>query len=163
MANVYGDEWDRELPAPFSAKAARVGASAGARDLGATVYELAPGGAVSPYHLHGANEELLVVLSGRPRLRTPEGTETLEAGAVRAFPVGPEGAHRVANAGPEPARVLLISTMRFPEVAEHLDTGTWLAMTGPQEGKVFPAGSEIGVMDALATAMAAGAEHDAGS
>lgn len=160
MANVYADDWDAALPAPFQAKAARVGASAGARELGATVYELAPGGAVSPYHVHGGNEELLVVLSGRPRLRTPAGTETLAPGDVASFPAGPDGAHRVSNAGPEPARVLLVSTMRFPEVAEHVDTGTWLAMTGPEEGRVFPAGAEIGVMDALATGMAAGAEHD---
>jgi hypothetical protein len=31
--------------------------------------------------------------------------------------------------------------MRFPEVAEQLDTGTVLAMTGPGDGWAFPAGS----------------------
>lgn len=160
MPNVYATQWDAELSAPFSAKMARVAAHAGARALGAAVYEIAPGGAVSPYHAHSGNEELLVVLSGRPRLRTPDGTATLEPGDVASFPPGPEGAHRVSNAGPELARVLLVSTMSFPEIAEHLDTGTWLAMTGPQEGKVFPAGTDVPVMEALGTAMAAGAERD---
>ena len=31
--------------------------------------------------------------------------------------------------------------MRFPEVAEQLDTGTILAMKGPGDGWAFPAGS----------------------
>jgi hypothetical protein len=37
---------------------------------------------------------------------------------------------------------VLISTMRFPEVAEQLDTGTVLALKGPADGWAFPAGSE---------------------
>ena len=112
------------------------------------------------YHLHHANEELLIVLEGRPRLRTPEGTRTLEAGAVVAFPPGPDGAHRISNAGPEPARVLVCSTMRMPEVAEYPDTGTWLAMTGVAEGKVFPAGTDISIAEARQSAMEASATHD---
>jgi hypothetical protein len=32
------------------------------------------------------------------------------------------GAHRVRNVSDAPARYLLVSTMRFPEVAEQLDT-----------------------------------------
>src|SRR3954463_6903358 len=80
---------------------------------------------------------LLVVLSGRPLLRTPAGTRRLEPGAVIAFPRGPEGAHRIANPDGEPARVLLLSTQNFPEVAEHLATGTTLTLTAPGEGKAF--------------------------
>jgi hypothetical protein len=40
-----------------------------------------------------------------------------------------------------PARYLLISTMRFPEVAEQLDTGTVLAMKSAGDGLAFPAGT----------------------
>ena len=50
--------------------------------------------------------------------------------------------------------------MRFPDVAEHLDTGATLAMTGPGEGGVFPSGSEVPVWDAVARAAQADAEHD---
>ena len=53
-------------------KGVRLGAAAGAQELGATLYELPPGTAVSPYHLHYGNEDLLIVLSGRPMVRTPE-------------------------------------------------------------------------------------------
>ena len=36
------------------------------------------------------------------------------------------------------ARYLLVSTTRFPELAEQLDTGTILAMKGPADGWAFP-------------------------
>ena len=53
--------WERDIGA---ARGTRVGAAAGARELGATLYELDPGGQASPYHMHHANEELLLVLDG---------------------------------------------------------------------------------------------------
>jgi uncharacterized cupin superfamily protein len=161
-ANIHEPRWDAELPAPFRLRAARVGAQAGARDLGVTLYEIEAGGAISPYHVHHANEELLIVLAGTPRLRTPAGTATLEPGSVVGFPPGPDGAHRISNAGPEPARVLVCSTMRLPEIAEHIDTGTWLAMTGPAEGKVYPDGTDVALPQAMAKGMEAGAAREAG-
>jgi uncharacterized cupin superfamily protein len=157
--NIHAPVWEGELPAPFRLRGQRVGAAAGARELGVALYELEPGGAVSPYHVHHANEELLIVLAGSPELRTPAGTRRLQAGAVVAFPRGAEGAHRVSNPGPEIARVLLVSTMNTPDVAEHLDTGALLAILGQAEGKVFPAGADISVPEALARAMAAADEQ----
>jgi hypothetical protein len=57
-------EWEADFrDTPARSRALGVGAAAGARDLGAAIYELQPGGAVSPHHLHRANEELLIVLS----------------------------------------------------------------------------------------------------
>jgi uncharacterized cupin superfamily protein len=35
-----------------------------------------------------------------------------------SFPRGERGAHAVSNPGPEPARVLFVSTMRFPDVSD---------------------------------------------
>jgi uncharacterized cupin superfamily protein len=159
--NVFASDWEHEMGDPFRIRAMRVAHHAGAQRLGATVYAIDAGGAVSPYHVHHANEEMLIVLSGNPQLRTPEGIREMAPGDVVAFPAGPAGAHRVSNRGPEVARVLLISEMNFPEVAEHVDTGTMLAMTGPAQGKVFPHGAEIDVMDALDRAMVAAAEHEA--
>jgi uncharacterized cupin superfamily protein len=118
------------------------------------------GGAVSPYHLHHGNEELLVVLSGRPRLRDPDGTRRLEPGAVVSFLPGPSGAHRISNPGPAPARVLIISTMHFPEVAEHVSTGTTMAMTGPAEGKIFAAGTDQPFSELFTQAMNVDADYD---
>jgi uncharacterized cupin superfamily protein len=160
--NILKPEWDAEMPdAPFRARALRVGARAGAQELGATLYEVDPGGAISPYHAHHANEELLVVLSGSPVVRTPGGPRRVEPGAVLAFPRGEDGAHAVSNPGPEAARVLLVSTMHFPDIAEHLDTGALLAITGPAAGRAFPADADVPFADAVMRALQAEAEAEA--
>src|SRR3954447_19839362 len=118
--NILAPDWDAEqLEPPFGFRVMRAARRAGSRDLGMALFEVEPGGTVSPYHLHHANEELLVVLEGTPELRTPDRTRTLAAGDVVAFPAGPDGAHQVRNRSASPARVLLISTMRSPEVAEY--------------------------------------------
>jgi uncharacterized cupin superfamily protein len=72
VANVFQPAWtDRNDPGLLG-RTARVGAQAGAQRLGATVYEIVPGSAGSPLHAHHANEELIVVLAGRPLLRTAD-------------------------------------------------------------------------------------------
>jgi uncharacterized cupin superfamily protein len=138
-SNVFEtDDWERELA---SARGTRVGAVAGAQALGCSLFELDPGGQAVPYHVHHANEELLIVLDGALELRTPEGSREVARGAVVAFPAGPAGAHRLRNVFDQPARYLIVSTMRFPEVAEQIDTGTILAMKGPGDGWAFPSGT----------------------
>jgi uncharacterized cupin superfamily protein len=144
--------WERHIGA---ARGTRVGAAAGARQLGCTLYELDPGGQAAPYHLHHANEELLLVLDGVLELRTPEGIREVGKGAVVAFPAGAKGAHRLRNATDAPARYVLVSTMRFPEVAEQLDTGTVLALKGPADGWAFPEGSAGDYMALTAQALEA--------
>lgn len=136
-ANIFDPgPWERDLG---PARGTRLGPRAGAVELGCTLYELDPNGQAAPYHLHHGNEELLIVLKGELELRTPEGTRTVTAGALVAFPVGPTGAHRVRNVSDTRARYLVVSTMRFPEVAEQLDTGTVLPMTASGAGWAFPA------------------------
>jgi uncharacterized cupin superfamily protein len=137
--NVFDHtDWERDMG---SARGTRVGAAAGARELGCALYELEPGGQASPYHVHHGNEELLIVLDGVLELRTPEGTREVGRGAVVAFPAGAAGAHRLRNVSDARSRYLLVSTMRFPEVAEQLDTGTVLALKSPGDGWAFPSGS----------------------
>lgn len=127
------------------------------------MYEVDPGGAVSPYHAHHANEELLLVLSGHPELRTPAGIRRLEAGDLVAFSRGRAGAHRIFNPSDETARVLVFSTMLWPEIAEYPDTGATLAMTGPGEGQVFPAEADEPRAEAVMRAMDAARQHDGGT
>jgi uncharacterized cupin superfamily protein len=159
--NALEPEWDVEFSEPpLLARAMRLGARAGARELGATLYEIDPGGTMAPYHAHHGNEELLLVLSGTPELRTPDGTRELAAGATVAFVRGPAGAHSVVNRSGGPVRLLIFSTMNYPEVDEHLDTGTWLAVLGPQEGKAFPAGGDVPFMDSLLNAIRAAPAHE---
>ena len=60
---------------------------------------------ICPYHYEQPEEEWLLVLTGRPTLRVPDGEHELEPGDVVCFPAGPDGAHKVTNRGPEPSRV----------------------------------------------------------
>jgi uncharacterized cupin superfamily protein len=107
-----------------------VGAGAGGEKLGATLYEVDPGGRVSPLHIHHANEEMLFVIDGRPTLRTGDGERELEPGEVVSFPSGRRGVHQVLNRGDERARVLIVSTMHYPEVVEHPDSNKVVAISG---------------------------------
>ena len=53
----------------------------------AALYELPPGQALCPYHAHAANEEMLIVLAGRPSLRVADGwRELAEAARWSRFP-----------------------------------------------------------------------------
>jgi uncharacterized cupin superfamily protein len=142
MPNLYEPVWDAERDAPpYRWRRARLGRQAGLERLGASLFELPPGGASFPLHVHLHNEEAIVVLTGRPTLRTLEGERVLEPGEVVACPAGRRGAHRLDNATGEPVRVLVVSTMLAPEVVEFPDEGGfWLRDyvpgTDPPEGAI---------------------------
>ncbi len=74
---------------------------------------------------------MIVVLTGRPTLRTLNGTRELEAGEVVACPVGRRGAHQLQNNTDEVVHVLVISTMVYPKVAEQLDSDKILVHSAP--------------------------------
>jgi uncharacterized cupin superfamily protein len=131
-ANAFEPDFDADQErAGFSYRRARIGRQAGAERLGASLYEIPPGQSTFPYHFQLANEEMLVVLRGRPHLRTPEGWRRLEEGELVAFPTGERGAHQLHNHGDEPARVLVISEMRAPELSVYPDSGKFLAGDRP--------------------------------
>jgi len=122
--NLHGDEWDREEGRPgWRSKDAWVGRRMGAELLGGSLYELAPGDRLYPYHTHHANEEWLLVVRGEPTLRTPEGEQALREGDVVAFPRGEEGLHQVINRTETPIRVLMLSTMIAPDIVDYPDSG----------------------------------------
>src|SRR6266581_1966370 len=77
--------------------AGRLGRQAGAEKLGASLFELPPGRSSFPLHVHHANEELIVIVAGRPTLRTLDSEWILEPGEVVACPTGRRGAHRLGN------------------------------------------------------------------
>jgi uncharacterized cupin superfamily protein len=150
MTNLHEPEWQAERR---GRRRAAVAAPAGAQRLGASVIELAPGALSSPYHFHHANEELLVVLTGTPELRTPGGLRELAPGDVVAFPRGSDGAHRLRNPSPEPCRVLIVSEMHYPDVVEYLDTGAVLTLSGPRGAQAFPGGSDRPLRDVVVAAL----------
>jgi len=138
---------------------ARVGAQAGARGLGASVYELDPGAVGSPLHVHHANEELLLVLDGTVSLHGPNGTQLLAAGAVVAFPRGKTGAHSLVNRSDAPVRYLVVSTMNRPDVVEYPDTGATLVVLAEQ-WLAYPRGADADQKPVMVEAMRAAAERD---
>src|SRR5437764_10795847 len=100
-----------------------VGKAAGAKELGMSLYELLPGSTGFNLHAHYGMEELFVVLSGTPTLRTGSGEEQLAPGDVVSMPRGIDGLHTFTNPTDEPARVLAISTMAAPEVVLYPEIG----------------------------------------
>jgi uncharacterized cupin superfamily protein len=116
---------DEEATTPgFALRGITLGHRAGAEKLGASLYELPPGQAICPYHWHAANEELMVVLDGPVELRDREGWRTVPTGEVVAFPRGEDGAHQVRNAAAAstPARVIVFSEKRLPEMVAYPDS-----------------------------------------
>jgi uncharacterized cupin superfamily protein len=138
-ANVFDEDWDAQQSQPgFTWKRMRVGARLGADGLGLSVYELPPGQRAFPYHLHHANEELLVVLEGSLNVRGESGEETLRRGDAVLFPVGKDGAHQVINRSDEVARFMVVSTMIEPDITEFLDTGKVGLFAGAPPGGKAP-------------------------
>lgn len=130
-ASITHPEWapddDRDAPPGFRARRAFLGRQAGARRLGASLWELPAGQAAYPYHFHLMDEELVVVLAGTGRLRTPDGWRELAEGDVVSFPVGEAGGHQIA-AGPDgPLRFLCVSTAGTPDICVYPDSGKVLA------------------------------------
>ena len=122
--NIWSDVWDpvEEDWSGGGGRFKQLPRAAERPGLGATVGELDPGDFVV-YHFHHAWEELLVVLRGRPTLRTPAAERVLEEGASVYFPLGADGAHGLKNATDEPVRYLMVSTLSSPEVCEYPDLG----------------------------------------
>ena len=89
--------------------------------LGASLYELPPGESTFPYHYELGNDELLVVVAGRPVVRDPDGERQLEPGDCILFPSGPAGAHQIFNRSGEAVRVLLVSNFALPRAAVQED------------------------------------------
>jgi uncharacterized cupin superfamily protein len=134
--NVFGDEWGEQQEdwSGGGGKSKRL-VERGPL-LGASVYELGPGN-FTVYHFHHGSEELLIVLRGRPTLRTPEGERQLAEGEAVHFATGPDGAHAIRNDTEEPVRFFVAGIRVSPEVVEYPDLNqiTAQAPTASQTGE----------------------------
>ena len=90
--NLLGDEWNETTEhEAYAFKDAWVGARIGAELIGGSLYEVAPGKKLWPYHTHHANEEWAIVIRGRPTLRTPGRRARARRGRRRRLPPRPDG------------------------------------------------------------------------
>jgi uncharacterized cupin superfamily protein len=111
----------REHPG-FRCLRARLGRQAGSERLGLSLFELPPGEAAYPYHYHLAEEELVLVLAGRPSLRTPDGWRELHEGELVSFLRGERGGHQLVNRTEEVVRFLAFSSSGEPDVVLYPDS-----------------------------------------
>ena len=139
--NLFDDDgwmprtWPPER-AGFEWRRKRVGGD----HLGASLYALPPGQATFPYHYEIGNDELLVVITGSPSLRSPDGERELKPGDCIHFPSGETGAHQVVNRSREEARILLVSSFATPRAAVQVDSRKMMIRWGvqPEERAWFP-------------------------
>jgi uncharacterized cupin superfamily protein len=127
--NVYEQqfEYDESDPAGYRCGMTRIGAAAGGKDQVIKQFEIPPGESLCPYH-YEYEEEWLLVLEGTATVRTPDGDQRAQRGALMCFPAGPAGAHKVANAGDDTVVALMWSSAREPSVAVYPDSdklGVW--------------------------------------
>jgi uncharacterized cupin superfamily protein len=119
---------DDGKPAGYGGSSVKVGPLVGGEQLGLSVYELQPGQSICPYHYENAEEEWLIVLVGRPTLRTPDGDRELGPWDCAFFPSGEAGAHKVTNRSDETVRVslwsnrLAVATSIYPDSEK---VGAW--------------------------------------
>jgi uncharacterized cupin superfamily protein len=132
MPNIFKPDFeDGKRPRGFRSRRARIGYELGTELIGCSLWEIPPGEAAYPYHYHYSDEELLIVLSGRPTLRTPEGNRELEEGEAVRFELGEEGAHQIFNPTDRPVTFLALSSNGRPDIV------------------VYPDGNKIGVGERL--------------
>src|SRR4029077_9197522 len=131
-------EYDAEDPDGFRSGLARLGELLGGPEQsGTSVYELPPGQAICPYHYEVGEEEWLLVLTGEPTLRHPEGSERLAPWDVVFFEKGPAGAHGVRNETEKTVRVLMFSTVVVPTATVYPDSDKVGIWTGDPETDVM--------------------------
>lgn len=123
IRNVFADEWDNPYPPLEGWRSNVKRLIPPGHDLGMSLYELLPGQTQTPYHFHHGDEELVLILAGRPTLRTPDGERELAPGDFAHFPKGAAGAHQMLNRSDEPARYVVASSNLAPEICEYPDSG----------------------------------------
>ena len=93
----------------------------GGERLTCSLWELAPGKKSFPLHAHLVTEEALFVVSGRAKVRTPEGLTPIGPGDYVSFPPGGP-AHQLVNDGTEPLVYVGMSAFIGADVVEYPDS-----------------------------------------
>ena len=119
-ANIWSDDWGEQAGDWSGGGGLSKRLVPPGPRLGTSLYELGPGN-FNVLHYHHGSEELLVVLRGRPTLRTLAGERQLDEGETVHFPRGPEGAHGLRNDTEVPVRYVMAGIRVSPEIVEYPD------------------------------------------
>lgn len=98
------------------------------------LWELAPGKRSFPLHVHHVTEEALFVVSGRGKVRTPDGETPIGPGDYVSFPAG-GAAHQLLNDGNEPLVYVGMAAASGFDIVEYPDSGKLACAIG-----AFPSG-----------------------
>lgn len=117
----------------------------GGEKLTCGLWELPPGKRSFPLHLHHVTEEAMFVLSGKAKVRTPEGETPVGPGDYVSFPAGGP-AHQLVNDGAEPLVYLGMSAVQGADIVEYPDSGKVACAVGkgPHAKRfVFPKDAQV--------------------
>lgn len=93
------------------------------KNLKFNIRVLEPGNYSYPYHFHRNAEEMFIILEGEASLRTPDGIQSVKAGDVIYFEMGPSGAHQLKNESESSCKYVDIRTDLGMDVCEYPDSG----------------------------------------
>jgi uncharacterized cupin superfamily protein len=141
--NLFSDTWDGETE---ETGRHRIFWRPDDARMGATLYELPAGTPEARMHMHFGAEEMFFVLSGRPVLRSQNGTEELAPGDFVFCPEGRAGLHTFSNPTDELAQILAMSAGGFPDVVAYPEHGyAWVATRDP-DPELLGSGGDPGII-----------------
>jgi uncharacterized cupin superfamily protein len=120
--------------------------------LGCAYTEVAPGETACPYHVHHAEDEMLVILSGEGEYRFGGQLHQIKAGDVLGAPLGgPDYAHQLFNTGTETLKYLVVSSKADLDLIQFPDSGKFLVtsrqLPGSARSRFFYKGLEADIKD----------------
>jgi len=101
----------------------------GGTRISCALWQLPPGKRSFPLHRHLATEEALFVVSGRAKVRTPDGETAIGPGDFVSFPPG-DVAHQLVNDEQEPLVYLAVSHSLGVDIVEYPESGKIASSVG---------------------------------
>ena len=123
-----GSGYPEPFDAPCRARAVqKLGDHAGLEQFGVSRVTLPPGAWSSQRHWHSAEDELVMILSGRPTLVTDAGRQVLGPGSVTGHKAGTTDGHHMVNETDESVVFVVVGSRRpevdtahYPDIDLHL-------------------------------------------
>lgn len=143
-------EWTEAAQGKFGYRRKSFTRVLGAKMIGFSLYEVAPGKSAFPSHFHCANEEAIYVLEGAGTLRLGEQEIPLRKGHFVTLPPGAGNAHRLVNSTGQTLRYICVSTAVEPDAMVYPDSDKIGVMASASGGPnrrptfMFKRGTDVG-------------------